>query len=142
MIYFVLFILIIVAIKIAHSKHICKLGFHDTEDIKHMNLFKYIESAMRLQRCWNGLDVFKIYQRSIYMDLYEDPRSRKYGWLDKTVSDSVCVKCHKCILRIDKEKEIITETVIKYSEKIRQENHRKQLAKDIYNDNCKGNNHE
>ena len=128
---------LIVTIKILQVKKVCKLGFHDTRDVKWMDVMNQIEYEMNLQGCFRGKNYLSLYAKDIYSSLYGDTKSERYGVRDRKIYDSVCVKCHKCILRIDRQKERIHNAVVKLAEKVREEHRLEQFAKDIYNENCR-----
>ena len=120
-----LFIGLALIIRILKALKVCKLGFHDyveVESIDGITLFDNISSEMGQSIYLEG----KHHVRKIY-DYYP------------TIKNMACIKCGNCSNEIDGETKRIKEYIDARIKERKEEEKRKQIATDIYNENCREN---
>jgi hypothetical protein len=71
----------------------------------------------------------------IYSELYH---CHHYSYTEHTVIDSICVKCGKCFIETEKEKQKIENYVKKYIKNLEQKIEEKELVQKMFKDKCLG----
>jgi hypothetical protein len=121
---------------------LCKIGMHDKELVGDGLLCSnYIKRCLYKEKPIDSNEVqatrdFFINNDAdiIYRDVYSGPRTL---WaLDRVVQDYVCIRCCKCFENIKHEKMYIEDYVLRYLEKKKNKEIRKQMAIDLYRENC------
>ena len=123
---------------------LCKIGIHDKELVNAMNCM------MHIRVCLDGLkpteenetiatrDFFiELDAQNIYTNLYGSRHRGSIGnWHNYNVNDYVCLRCGKCFKNIEIEKMWIEGHVKIYLKKAKNRKIRKQMAIDLYRENC------
>lgn len=126
------------------KKKICQLGFHDKEKAGiGMNCIMYIKVCLDIEKprvvdeAIATRDFFiDIDAQRIYTNIYSQFRTARSNMDTNSVNNYVCIKCGKCYDNTSYEKIMIEETVKAYLEKAKNKELRKQMAKDLYKENC------
>ena len=104
---------------------LCFLGFHKKISVEKFDVYLYAKKALGFFRSTDYIINFTNH-RNCTGDIHQ-----------RFVSDSVCIRCHKCFQEIDKVKAEIDGLKDFYIQEAKAKEIEKQMARDIFNEKCK-----
>lgn len=111
---------------------ICWMGYHDYEKVKETEFSTeyYIKDYIK--------ENFPDYESDVFYVEWLGYSPNSTILYDDRISDFVCVKCGKCKLLAEKKKKEIRNSIDLWVKKMDEKERRKNIAFDLYNQNCKG----